>query len=109
MTNLKSGDVLLLEIAEYFSDKDKVMALATYLLENVGTGGPAFLKAHEASTSRPASLAHLVLREWCDQRPLEATGPRLYHVLKKTNVHPAAALQFKCQLLPDSWARGKPM
>ena len=92
---------LLLEIAQEFSTEQSVRALATYLLENVGQGGVAFLSQLKkpGALLSPPLAASKVLREWVKRKPEEAYGKRLLEVLDKQSVNRAAALKFRDQLL----------
>ena len=62
---LVDGKPLLLEIAQEFSTEQSVRALATYLLENVGQGGVAFLSRLRADGALldPQLAASKVLRD----------------------------------------------
>ena len=92
---LVDGKPLLLEIAQEFSTEQSVRALATYLLENIGQGGVAFLSRFRADGALldPQLAASKVLREWVKRKPEEAYGQRLLHVMDKPSV------KFKHQLL----------
>ena len=98
---LVDGKPLLLEIAQEFFTEQSVRALATYLLENIGQGGVAFLSRLRADGALldPQLAASKVLREWVKRKPEEAYGRRLLQVLDKPSVNKVAALKFKHQLL----------
>ena len=98
---LVDGKPLLLEIAQEFSTEQSVRALATYLLENVGQGGVAFLSQlkEPGALLSPPLAASKVLREWVKRKPEQAYGKRLLEVLDKQSVNRAAALKFRDQLL----------
>ena len=95
---------LLLEIAQCFSSDASVRGLATYLLKDVGQGGPAFLSRLKEDGARldPQIAAHKVLCEWVKRQPREAYGKRLLAVLDQPGVNKTAAFDFKDELLRPS-------
>ena len=105
---LLDGKPLLLEIAQEFFTEQSVRSLATYLLENVGPGGVAFLSRlkEDGALLDPQLAASKVLREWVKRKPDQAFGKRLLQVLEKPSVNKVAALKFRNQLL-CSWKSGE--
>ena len=87
---LSKGSSILLEIAYSFSNADQVEAMTVYLLEGVKDCGASFLEGLTAPGARPnqASNAFTVLREWCDQKPDELYGGKLFNVLSSELVIP---------------------
>ena len=101
---LTKGDPILLEIAHLFSDVKHVTALAVYL--GVGdSDGASFVEGLTAPGARPdaASIAFAVLRKWCDEKPEELYGGKLFNVLNLKLVNPGIAVQFKPRLIPPSY------
>ena len=88
---------ILLEIAQYFTNIDNVTALAVYLLYGVGSGGKAYVDSLNGSTE---AKAHAVLVRWSSKKPENATGAKLYSVLKNKSVSPSAAVTFCKALMP---------
>ena len=99
---LSKGSVILLEIAHSFSNATQVEVMAVYLLEGVKDGGASFLEGLTAPGARldQASNAFAVLREWCDQKPNESYGGKLFNVLSSELMNPRIALKFKSRLIP---------
>ena len=99
---LSKGSVILFEIAQRFSNANQVKALAVYLLEGVKDGGASFLEGLTVPGAIPdqASNAFAVLREWCDQKPEESYGGKLFNVLSSEHVNPRIALKFESRLIP---------
>ena len=95
--SLLPGDPILLELSSYFTSDREVIGLATFLLENLGQGGRAFV---ENLPSQSATMkAHAVLEEWAKRKPEEAFGKTLLSVLYNRMVNPSAARLFENRLL----------
>ena len=74
------------------------------MLEGVGNGGASFIESLVAvgAVPNPILIAYAVLREWCDQKPEESYGGKLFNVLNLESVSPATAKEFESRLIPSS-------
>ena len=91
-----SDNDLFKDIIKHFYNFDKVIELATFLLEDVGQGGYHFVESR-IQGGVPVDnykLAHDVLDEWI-KRSSTATPGALYQVLSKVNPKAADDLESK--------------
>ena len=98
----RSDAKLIKKISEEFFSHDLVNSFAIHLLDGVGKGGYAYLqmiKGEAGGVPNPVNLAYKVLQEWITKRKATATRSALYEVLEEVN--PAAAYEFKSELLGD--------
>ena len=98
---IRKEDAVLHDIAQLFTRLQDVIALASLLLDGVGTGGWDFVHMHwlPGGVPDPKYVAQSVLQEWARSCPRKCHGEYLLGVLRE--VHAYAAEKFETRLVPS--------